>query len=130
MTHGTMLWLFVALAALMFGAFGMQRTTLLLAREANTSSKATAMLLPAWFPLVWLPRSAKWGLLIYIAISWSWWVALGLLVTEVVLSAVLPIPHRLHLRLFRRRVEWLKIQHTGLGNSLEALLDASQLNAS
>jgi len=125
-----MLGLFIALAMLTFGAFGMQRTTLLLAREANTSSKATAMLLPAWFPLVWLLRLAKWGLLIYIAVSWSWWVALGLLAAELILSAVLPIPHRLHLRLFRRRVEQLKIQHEGLGSSLEALLDASQLNAS
>ena len=130
MTHEIMLALFVVLAVLMFGAFGMQRTTLLLAREANTSSKATAMLLPAWFPAVWVPRLAKWGLLLYIAVSWSWWVALGLFVAELVLSAVLPIPSRLYLPLFRRRIEQLRGEHANLANSLEALLNASQLNAS
>lgn len=130
MTHETMLMLFAALAVVMFCAFGMQRTTLLLAREAKTSSKATAMLLPKWFPLVWLPRIAKWALLFYIAVFWSWRVALGLLAVEVVLSAVLPIPHRFHLRLFRGRVEQLKAEHAGLAASLEELLNASQLNAS
>lgn len=129
MTQEIMLVLFIALAVLMFGAFGMQRTTLLLAREANTSSKATAMLLPAWFSIVWLPRLAKWGLLFYIAYSWSWWVALGLLAAELLLSAVLPIPHRLYLSVFRRRIEQLRGEHSNLANSLESLLNASQLNA-
>ena len=130
MTHEMMLVLFIALAAIMFFAFGMQRTTLLLAREANTSNKATAMLLPKWFPAVWLPRIAKWALLLYIAVFWSWWVALGLFAVEAFLSAVLPIPHRFHLGLFRKRVEQLKLEHAGLGASLEELLNASTLNAS
>jgi hypothetical protein len=130
MSHEAMLISFVLLAVLLFAAFGMQRATLLLSREANTSSQATAMLLPAWFPAVWLPRIAKWALLLYIAFSWSWWVALGLLIGELVLSAVLPIPYRLYVPTFRRRIGRLRRTNAELAKALDALLSASKLNAS
>ena len=72
----------------MFAAFGMKRATLLLSREAEVSSQVTAMLLPAWYPAVWLPRVAKWALLLYVALSWSWWVAIVLAILDLVLYCI------------------------------------------
>ena len=129
MNHQVMLISFIFLATLLFAAFGMQRATLLLSREANTSSQATALLLPVWFPIVWIPRIAKWILLIYIAISWSWWIAIGLALGEIIISSFLPIPYRLYLPIFRRRISQLRQTNTELANALDSLLNASNIKA-
>lgn len=125
-----MLTSFAILAFLTFAAFGMQRTTLLLSREANTSSRYTAMLLPAWFPAVWLLVIAKWVLLLNIAVSWSWLMATGFLIGEFSLSAVLPIPYQIYMPTFRRRIVQLRSKNPELADTLDALLKASKINAS
>jgi hypothetical protein len=127
MGHEELILSYLSLTLAMFAAFGMQRTSLLLSREANVSKKVTAELMPLWFPVVWLPRVAKWALLGYIAISWGWWPAFGLLCTEIVLALRLPIPYRLYVPAFRRRIEQIRKTDPELAYSLEAILDASKL---
>lgn len=117
--------LFVAV----FAAFGMQRTTLLLSREANTDARTMALLLPAWFPAVWALRLCKWGLLIAIAASWSLGWAIGLFVLDIFLSSMLPIPYRVYVPAFRARIDQIKQANFELGNVLERTLNASSLLA-
>lgn len=127
MTHTALLWSFAVLTAITFGAFGMQRTTLLLAREADVPSGMTAAMLPAWFPLVWIPRIAKWGLVLYVGITWSWLMCVGLLATDFVVSSFAPIPHRAFIPAFRKRIKQLMDTDPLLSWKLNDLLNASQL---
>src|SRR5436190_489643 len=106
----------------------MQRTTLLISREAGLPSKIGALLLPGWFPVVWLPRITKWLALLYVALSWSWLLAIGLLVADTVLSAVLPIPYRAYVPSFRRRIAEIKHSSPETAAALEAMLNASTLH--
>ena len=93
MSHQTLLISFAVCFLLEFGAFGMQRATLLMSREADVPPQIGAMLLPSWFPAVWLVRICKWAVLLAIAFTWSWGAGIGLLVADVVLSSFLPIPY-------------------------------------
>ena len=72
MSHQTLLTIFVVCFLLEFAAFGMQRATLLMSGEANVPHQIGAMLLPSWFPIVWLARIGKWGVLFAVAVIWSW----------------------------------------------------------
>lgn len=127
MTHQTLVVIFIVAFVLEFGAFGMQRATLLLSREASVSYEHTVALLPKWFPAVWLLRIVKWGALLYIAISWNWWIALGLLIANFVLSAVLPIPYSLYASTFRKRIIQIKRENTDAGEYLDQVLQSSRL---
>lgn len=100
---------YAALAATVFAAFGMQRTTLLLARQAQLPPKELAvLLLPRWFPLVSVARFAKWACFIGIGLYLSWPIAAAALAIDLACAAILPIPHQLHLRIFRKRAEILR----------------------
>jgi hypothetical protein len=130
MVNELLIALFIAAFLLDFAAFGMQRATLLMSREAELPSRIGALLLPAWFPAVWLVRIAKWGALVAIAVSWSWVIAIGLLLADVVLSAVLPIPYRAYIPSFRSRIVEIKRVDLRVGNALESMLNASKIHGS
>lgn len=119
---------FVVLSLIEFAAFGMQRATLLMSRETGVSSQISALLLPSWFPAMWLVIIAKWGTLLLIGFSWNWWVAVSLAVADFVLSSVLPIPYSVYVPSFRKRVAQYKSSNTEVGAVLEAMLDASKLS--
>ena len=127
MTQPAAIILFVVLACVVFLAFGMQRTTLLLSREANAPAGSTALLLPMWFPAVWLPRVGKWALVLYIGTTWSWPLALGVAVADFLLAVFLPIPHRMYVSLFRRRIDQLRSSNPEIAHALDELLRSSSL---
>jgi len=109
MVYQTILIAFAFCFLLEFLAFGMQRATLLMSREADVPAKIGALLLPSWFPIVWLVRICKWGILITIVFLWSWSVAIGLLVANVILSSILPIPYGIYIPFFRERILQVKL---------------------
>ena len=122
MNQSAIFMLLAAVFLLEFAAFGMQRTLLLLSREKQAPYNFVAQLLPAWFPVVWALRLAKWGLYLYIAFYLSWLLALGLLVADFLLSAVLPIPLRSYGSIFRTRAKQLRQRNEYIGQELENLL--------
>jgi hypothetical protein len=85
--------------------FGMQRTTLLLSHELGVSKETTAILLPGGYKLSLIPISAKWALLVAIAIEASWWLAIGLAVFALAFRVVAPIPYTLYMRYFKKRFD-------------------------
>jgi hypothetical protein len=119
---------FVMLFTIKFLAFGMQRATLLISRESGVPPKFSALLLPAWYPAVWLVIAAKWGTLLLIALNWSWWIAGALALVELFLSSILPIPYKAYIPSFRRRVEQHKNSDPALGKALEAMLNSSRIH--
>jgi hypothetical protein len=78
MNQETLLIAFGVAYILEFGAFGMQRATLLMSREVGVTPQIGALLLPSWFPIVWLVRLVKWALFrlyrIRLELGCSWWV--------------------------------------------------------
>ncbi len=130
MSHQTLLITFAVCFLLEFSAFGMQRATLTLSREADVSPQIGAMLLPSWFPTVWLVRICKWGVLIAVAFIWSLGVAIGLLVADVVLSSILPIPYSAYTPFFRKRISQIKQLDIVAGTALEEMLNASKIHSS
>lgn len=128
MSYKILLVVFIVTFVLEFAAFGMQRATLLLSREASIPYQHAAALLPKWFPVVWLLRVIKWGVLIYIATSLSWWFALALFIGDFLLSAILPIPYNLYAPTFRKRINQIKCENEAAGEYLEQIFHSSQLN--
>ena len=119
--------MFVTVFLLEFAAFGMERTVLLLSREVGVPYEVASALLPKWFLAVWLLRIAKWGTLFFIAFSWSWGVALVLIVADWILAAKLPIPYAAYFPGFRKRIAKIKLQDAEVGEFLEAILNASNI---
>lgn len=130
MSHTAFLISFAAIFVIELAAFGMQRATLLMSREAGIPQRVGALMLPGWFPAVWLVRVAKWGLLVVLALSWSWLIAVALLVADLVITTVVPIPYRLYVPSFRKRVARIKRLDAEAGRVLEAMLDASAIHGS
>jgi hypothetical protein len=117
---------YVGLFISVFAAFGMQRATLVMSRQSGLPYQMTSMLLPAWFPLVWIPRIAKWSVLVAIAFSWSWILAVVVLFVDIVLSSVLPIPYQMYMSSFRKRIQHIRQDQPALPEALEELVDASK----
>lgn len=130
MVYQILLLAFAFCFLLEFLAFGMQRATLLMSREADVPAKIGAILLPSWFPIVWLVRICKWGILITIVFLWSWSVAIGLLVANVILSSILPIPYGIYIPFFRERILQIKQIDTEAGTALEEILNTSKIHRS
>jgi len=128
MNHQLLIGVFGVVFVLEFAAFGMQRATLLISREAGVPYQITKWLLPVWFPAVWVLRITKWGTLLFIAFSWSWGFAAALLLADVVLSAVLPIPYSLYVPSFRKRIAQIKRYDEGAGENLERILNSSKIH--
>jgi len=127
MNYKTLLIAFGAAFILEFLVFGMQRATLIMSREAGVAPQIGALVLPSWFPIVWLVRLVKWAILCYIAFTWSWAVAGGLLAADFVLSAILPIPYSVYVSAFRSRINEIKVSDAETGNALEQMLNASKI---
>lgn len=127
MSHQFLLLVFIVAFSLEFVAFGMQRATLLISREADVPYHVASALLPLWFPATWILRITKWSCLIAIAVMWSLGVAGGLLVAEIILSAILPIPYGVYMPLFWKRVSQIKKENVEAGEFLEQMLGASKI---
>lgn len=127
MSHQNLLISFALCCLLEFVAFGMQRATLLMSREANVSPQISEMLLPTWFPVVWLVRLLKWIVLFAVAFTWSWGVAIGLLIANTILATFLPIPYSAYISTFRKRISQIKLLDIGTGTKLEEILNGSKI---
>lgn len=127
MSHEILIAMFVAFFLLEFAAFGMQRATLLMSREAGIPYQVTSLLLPKWFPAVWLVRLSKWGTVLLIAIFWGWGISVGLIVADFVLSAALPIPYQIYVPAFHKRIVQIKAQDAEIGTALESILRDSKI---
>ncbi len=127
MSHQFLLAVFVVTFSLEFAAFGMQRATLLISREAEVPYQVAAALLPSWFPATWILRIAKWGSLLAITFTWSWGTAGGLLVADFILSAILPIPYGAYMPIFVKRAAKIKNENAKAGELLEQILGASKI---
>jgi hypothetical protein len=114
MSHQTLLIAFAVCFLLNFAAFGMQRATLIISREADVPARIGEALLPSWFPVIWLVFICKWGLLAAVAFTWSWGIAIGL-------GAYIPF--------FRKRVLQIKQRDMAAGLALEDMLNASKINS-
>ena len=128
MSHEILVGAFIAIFLLEFAAFGMQRATLLISREADVSPMIAKLLLPAWFPAVWLLCIAKWGTVLLIGFSWSWVMAGVLIVADAILAAILPIPYSVYVPSFRKRIAQIKDADARTGAVLEAILNASKIH--
>lgn len=130
MDHEILVGAFIAIFLMEFAAFGMQRATLLISREADVSPMIGKLLLPAWFPAVWLLRIAKWGTVLFIGISWNWSIAGVLIIADTILAAILPIPYSVYVPSFRKRITQIKVTDARSGAVLEAVLNASKIHGS
>lgn len=128
MNHGLLIGTFVVLFIAEFAVFGMQRATLLMSREADVPNRVAALLLPAWFPAVWIVTIGKWASLIAIGYSWSWVIAGGLVGAGILLSAILPIPYRAYVPGFRKRIAQIRERDGQVAATLEAMLNASRIH--
>ena len=108
-----------------FYLFGMQRASLRISRHNNVEWKGIGeQLLPNWYPLTWIVRIAKYGLLVAILIVLDWKLAIGLLVIGFILSTIIPIPYRpLYRKTFRKKVEKIKSIDQETGQLFTDMLD-------
>ncbi|MDA0195279.1 MAG: hypothetical protein O2951_09575 [Bacteroidetes bacterium] len=108
-----------------FYLFGMQRASLRISRHNNVEWRGIGeQLLPKWYPLTWIVRIAKYGLLVAILIVLDWKLAIGLLVIGFILSTIIPIPYRpLYKKTFRKKVEKIKSIDKEAGQLFTAMLD-------
>ncbi len=114
---------YAGLAAFEAVGFCIQRVALELVRTTGVPEEAAAqLLLPSWFPLLWLSRLARWGLLVYIWITWDWRWAVGLWVGFFLATAVMPIPRGLVAGGLRRRLAKRGAAAPDVAAALEAAL--------
>ena len=116
---------FTSLWTIEFYLFGMQRASLRISRHNNVEWKGIGeQLLPNWYPLTWIVRIAKYGLLGAILILLGWKLAAGLLVIDFVLSLIIPVPYRLlYKRTFRKKAEKIKSIDEEAGQLFTEMLD-------
>lgn len=127
MSHHVVLIAAGLIFVLEYFAFGLQRSALLIAREVGGGQELVSILLPRWFPAVWLLSIAKWSLLVYVAFSWSLAIAAGLLVASFA-TVILPIPYRLYIPVFLARVAEVKQETPEGGVQLETILKMSAIH--
>jgi len=108
-----------------FYLFGMQRASLKISRHNNVDWRGVGdQLLPNWYPLTWIVRIAKYGLLAAIFLLLDWQLAVGLLVIGFILSTIIPIPYRsLYTKTFRRKVEKINSIDQEAGQLFKEMLD-------
>lgn len=97
---------YAGLAMIEAGGFCIQRVALEVARLTHAPQEIVdQLLLPSWFPLLWVERLARWGLLIYIAVTWDWKWAVGVWLGFFLATAVMPIPRGFIVGRFRKRLQ-------------------------
>jgi hypothetical protein len=108
-----------------FYLFGMQRASLRISKHNNVEWRGIGeQLLPNWYPLTWIVRIAKYGLLVAILIVLDWKLAIGLLVIGFILMTIIPIPYRpLYKKTFRKKVEKIKSIDQEAGQLFTEMLD-------
>ena len=112
-----------------FFLFGLQRTTLKISRQSNVEYRGIGeRLLPSWYPVTWLVRLAKYGLLIAMFIIIDWKIALFVLVIGFVLSSIIPIPYRfLYKSILQKRIRKIMRMDYEVGKFYQNMLDSSNL---
>lgn len=107
--------------------FGMQRASLLIARDNNVEWRGLGdKLLPNWFPLTWIVRILKYGLLIAILIFVDWQMAIVLLLISFTIKSTIPIPYKiLYRKIFRAEVAKMKYLNNNIGLMFEDMLNKS-----
>jgi hypothetical protein len=105
-----------------FLLFGLQRTALLIDREFESSY--VLAVLPWWLRFAKFFSLCKLIILGYFFFHQFWVIAISLLVCDFILSAVLPIPHKIYEKTLRKQVE-LRLNSTSpKSKSLSQTLDA------
>ncbi len=116
---------FIIIWIIEFYLFGMQRASLIISRLNKVEWRGIGeRLLPNWFPLTWVVRFAKYGVLLAILfmINWKW--AVGLFVGEFILSIITSIPYQLfYSKVFRNRVVKIKREDVDAGQVFCEMLD-------
>ena len=115
--------LFLSVFLAEFWSFGMQRAILLLSRAGNIPYEHAKMLLPPWYPAVWIIRIVKWLILIAIGFSWSWFVAAGFLIFDIIFSALVPISYHKYFDTFRKNLPEIAMTYPELAKALDGLLE-------
>lgn len=128
--HKTLIITFAIIFIVEFVAYGMQRAILEMSREAGLPYQVAAIMLPSWYPAVWILRIAKWAVLIFIAFTWSWIVAGGLLFADFVTSSILPIPYQAYVSSYQKRIDQVKHIDHETGQLLESMLNGSKIYGS
>ena len=107
--------------------FGMQRASLLIARDNNVEWRGLGdKLLPNWFPLTWIVRILKYGVFIAIIIFVDWQMAIVLLLISFIIKSTIPIPYKiLYRKIFRAEVTKMKYLNNNIGHMLEDMLNKS-----
>lgn len=116
---------FLTTCLIEFYLFGMQRATLKISRHNNIQWKGIGEhLLPNWYPLTWVVRIFKYGLLITIVFVFGWIWAICLLFASFVFSVNMPIPYRLLYRqTFRNKVKKISLTDPNAGQAFSEMLD-------
>lgn len=112
---------------IMLYLFGMQRATLLISRTSDVEWKSSGVyLLPKWYPITWIFRVSKWGILVLVFWQAGWVYGVSCLVADIVLTGIFPIPYKaLYSGTFKRRVERVSNQDPELGKFIRYLLTNS-----
>ena len=103
----------------------MQRASLRISRHNSVEWRGIGeQLLPNWYPLTWIVKIAKYGLLVTILIVIDWKLVIGLLVISFILSTIIPIPYKpLYKKTFRKKVEKIKSIDLEAGQLFTQMLD-------
>ena len=84
--------------------FMMQRAALNISRAVDIDAAEGRLMLPLWYALAWPAKLIKWGAAIYIGAQFSWATALGILAFVFVLHIAVPVPSRMFIWIFRRKL--------------------------
>jgi hypothetical protein len=122
MTLTTLLTVFVVCSIFEYVAFGLQRTALLISRQSGMSKEQIYLLLPVWFPLVWLVILVKWAVAGLILWKFGWRPVLIIVYTSYLLSSVLlPIPYNLYRSYLKNRgTKTMQVAPERMGEIIQA----------
>ena len=119
-----MLYIFILLVFVELYFFAMQRSSLEISRNAEIDPKQGRLMLPYWYSLIWPIKIGKYYVAYLIYQNLGIWFALGCLAIPLVVSTVMPIPHRYFIKIFNKKI---KI-NDGIINPLEYIALSTALN--
>jgi hypothetical protein len=99
MSQQSLIYLYIVFFVITFFLFAIQRTALLIARSLGEYQLSKAML-PRWFPIAWIFILGKYVIAFMIGYEYNVLYAIGLVVSDYVLSVILPMPHRTIAKMF------------------------------
>lgn len=100
MTLSVVIILYVLVDLFVLNAFIEQRAALDIGRKIGRDVRY--LVLPKWYAKHWVAKVFCWGTLLYIGFRYSWPIALGLWVADLLITALIPIPRSRYDKVIRK----------------------------